>query len=568
MSEAMDAVEIEIRWQRLISLLAEAALTIVQTSFSKIVSEGGDFACILYDPQGRMIAQDAGVSSKLGISSRTAALVLEKYPEADLRPGDVLITNDPWLVCGHLYDISVVKPLYAHGVLIGFAECLAHVPDIGGSLTNDSRDVYEEGLSIPVVRLVNAGYDNREVWNLIRSNVRVPDQIEGDIRAFVAALNLTETKVVSFLAQYRMRDLQSLADEIVRRSEEAMRNSIRKNIPPGVYTNRITTEGLDPLHELTIEVAIKVDEDSIEVDYAGTSPQSEHGINCTEVYAYAWTVYAVRCFTTSSIPYNQGLFNPIRMRAPLGSLLNTRHPAPVRMKSSTGHFIPFAIFGAMAGVIPDRIIAESGSKCLLRCFATSADGRGMAETYQMMGGLGARSGKDGLACMPFPSAGAETPIEVIEHALPITVLRKELVVDSGGAGRFRGGPGQRLRIRAETPMKILVQNIRVHTAPAGYAGGKPGVAGSNYLNGKRLAGKATVSMKAGDILEVRIAGGGGMFDPRDRPLEKVLLDVQEGFVSSAAAKSHYDVKIASGGVAKKAGSIRATRKNGKMAVNV
>src|SRR3990172_8075324 len=188
MAHELDAVELEIQWQRLISLLAEAALTVIRTSISKIVSEGGDFGCLLYDREGRMIAQDAGISSKLATSPRTMEAVLKKYPAQTMQPGDVIISNDPWLVFGHLYDISMIKPLFYRGRLVGFGECFGHVPDVGGSLSNNSREVYEEGICLPIVRLMVEGRDNQEIWDIIRSNVRVPDQIEGDIRAFTAAL--------------------------------------------------------------------------------------------------------------------------------------------------------------------------------------------------------------------------------------------------------------------------------------------------------------------------------------------------------------------------------------------
>lgn len=545
----LDAVELEIQWQRLIFLLAEAALTVIRTSFSKIVSEGGDFGCLLYDREGRMIAQDAGVSSKLASSPRTLEVLLRKYPPDRLRAGDVMITNDPWLCCGHLYDITVIKPLFYGGRLVGFGECFAHVPDVGGSKNNDSREVYEEGICLPVVRLLTEGRDNEEIWDVIRSNVRVPGQFEGDIRAFIAALELIERRVSAFLDQYRIPDLQQLADQIISRSEQATRASIRKNIAQGVYTNRMVLDGVDSEHPLTIQVAITVEGDSITVDYTGTSPQSEKAINSTEVYAYTLTLYSVRCLVSPSIPYNNGLFIPIRMKVPSASILNARHPAPVRMKGSTGMFIPLAIFGAMAKVIPDRVIAESANKCILRCFATADDGRVLTETTHVMGGMGARHSKDGVACMAFPSAGAETPIEMLENSLPITILHKRLVADSGGPGRYRGGMGQEIAIRAETraPMTILVQNQKVHTPTAGYAGGRPGGGGMNRLNGQVLPGKTTVTLGREDVLEVRLAGGGGMFDPLERPVEAVLSDIADGLVTSDGAKRDYGVAIPDSG---------------------
>lgn len=570
MDDGLDAVELEIQWQRLISLLAEAAVTVIQTSFSKIVSEGGDFGCLLYDRQGRMIAQDAGVSSKLASSPKTLEALLRKYPPDKLRVGDVMITNDPWLCCGHLYDISVIKPLFQGGRLVGFGECFAHVPDVGGSLSNDSREVYDEGIFLPVVRLLNEGRDNEEIWDVIRGNVRVPNQLEGDIRAFIAALELIERRLSAFLNQYGLPDLQHLADEIISRSEQATRANIRKNIPQGTYTKRIILDGVDPDHPLTIQVAITVEGDAITVDYSGTSLQSERAINCTEVYTYSWTLYSVRSFVSPSIPYNDGLFIPIRMKVPPATILSARYPAPVRMKASTGTFIPFAIFGAMAGVVPERVVAESGIKCVLRCFATADDGRALAETPHIMGGMGARYSKDGVACMAFPAAGGETPVEMIENSLPITILHKRLVADSGGPGQFRGGAGQEIAIRAEAqaPMTILVQNMKVHTPTSGYAGGRPGGDGRNRLNEQVLPGKTTVKLARGEILEVRLAGGGGMFDPFKRQADAVLRDVADELVTHDGAKRDYGVVVTDVGALDKAGTSQLRSQRGGGVANV
>ncbi|MCQ4629013.1 hydantoinase B/oxoprolinase family protein [Shinella sp. CPCC 100929] len=542
----MNAVDIEIQWQRLISFLSEAALTIVKTSFSKIVSEGGDFGCLLYDREGRMIAQDTGVSSKLAPSPRTVTAILQRFGTDDISEGDVFITNDPWLCCGHLYDISVIKPLFHHGRLVGFAETMAHVPDIGGSLSSDAREVFEEGLSLPVVHLLRGGHDVPEVWALIRANVRVPDQLEGDIRAFIAALYLDQRRVTAFLEDNGLEDLQPIADEIITRSEAAMRAGLLATIPAGKHRNTILLDGVETDEPLSVSVSIERHEDgSVTVDYDGTGPQSAVGINCTEAYTEAWTAYAIRCIVAPHIPYNAGLLSPVRLKAPSGTFLNARHPAPVRMKSSTGNFIPAAIFGALAEVAPDRMIAESGIKCVIRCFGTDAQGRNIAETPHFMGGLGARSSKDGVSCMSFPAAGAETPVEMLENSLPLTVTHKSLISDSGGAGRYRGGLGQSIGLRCESdrPLSVLVQNIKVHTLAAGYAGGGAGGQGYNRLGGRTLPGKTQVRLSLGDELEIGLSGGGGMSDPHRRPLAEVLADVAEGWVSREAAATQYGVAL-------------------------
>jgi N-methylhydantoinase B len=431
------------------------------------------------------------------------------------------------------------------------------VPDIGGSLSNNSREVYEEGIFLPVMHLIKGGKDVDEVWDFIRGNVRVPDQLEGDIRAFISALELGERRVAAFLKDQSLDDLQALADEIIDRSEKATRDSIIKNIPPGIYRNRISLDGLESDEPLSLSVTIESHDDgTITVDYDGTDAQSVVGINCTEAYTYAWTLYAIRCIVAPTIPYNEGLFHPVSMKAPLGSFLNARHPAPVRMKSSTGNFIPAAIFGALAEVTPERVLAESGIKCVIRCFATSDDGRALAETPHFMGGIGARYSKDGVSCMSFPAAGAETPIEMLENSLPITITYKKLIPDSGGAGRFRGGLGQQIGIRSESehPVKMLVQNIKVHTPAIGYAGGKDGGRGYNRSDDQQLPGKTSVVLNKGELIEIGLSGGGGMFDPMTRPIEAVVADVEAGLVTREAARSHYGLILTPAGQVDAAGT--------------
>lgn len=544
MGRAMDAVDIEIQWQQLISFLSEAALMIVKTSFSKIVSEGGDFGCLLYDREGRMIAQDTGVSSKLAPSPRTVVEILAQYGADDIHEGDVFITNDPWLCCGHLYDISVIRPLFHRGRLVGFGETMAHVPDIGGSLSSDVHEVFEEGLNLPVIHLLRRGHDVPEVWALIRANVRVPDQLEGDIRAFISSLELDQRRISAFLEENGLDDLQPIADEIIARSERAMREGLKTLIQPGTFRNRIMLDGLETDDPLSISVSIsRHDDGSVTVDFDGTGPQSAVGINCTEAYTQAWTAYSIRCIVAPHIPYNAGLLHPVIVKAPEGSFLNARRPAPVRMKSATGNFIPAAIFGALAEVAPDRVIAESGIKCVIRCFGVDAQGRSIAETPHFMGGLGARANKDGISCMSFPAAGAETPVEMLENALPLTVTHKALISDSGGVGRYRGGLGQRIGLRCESdrPLNVLVQNIKVHTPAIGYAGGGEGGRGYNRLGEKMLPGKTQVRLVRGDQLEIGLSGGGGMGDPLARPVAEVVSDVAHGWVSPEAAADCYGV---------------------------
>src|ERR1043166_2812631 len=505
----LDAIDLELRWKLLIAALAEAAMTIVRTSFSKIVTEGGDFGCLLYDRSGRMVAQDAGVSSKLGVAPRVVQAILDKYSITQIRPNDVFITNDPWLCAGHLYDVALVKPIFYDGRLTGFAEALAHLPDIGGSLSNDTRDVYEEGLFLPAVKFMSEGEPVQELWDVIRGNVRIPDQIEGDITALMAALDIIESRVVGHLQEYG-DDFDDISNQIIAVSSAALKRSLIELVPDGVYSGVAEIDGFEDEQPLLIKVTITARASRLELDFDGTSAQSAKAINCTEAYSTAWVLYAVRCLFGTSIPYNQGLIDPISIRIPRPSLLNAERPAPVRMKSNAGNFIPYAIFNAVADVLPSKVMAESGGKCTVRCFARSKGGH-IAETFQFMGGFGARASKNGIACMAFPASGAETPIELIEKSLPITIVSKELLRGSGGAGRFVGGAGQRIGIRgdSESGVRVLVQNMRTRKAPAGYGGGADGSPRATRVNGESVPGKTSINLMKGDLLELQVAAGGG-----------------------------------------------------------
>src|SRR5262245_38775970 len=360
MGATLDAVTLEVLWTRLISVVDEAAKAIVRTSFSTLSNEANDFACVLTDARGGALAQNTGsIPSFIATLPATVRHFLRAMGEDGLRPGDVLITNDPWMGTGHLSDVCVVKPLFAGPRLVAFSATTSHMPDIGGRIRAiEAREVFEEGLYIPLAKLVHAGRRDETLIQLLRANVRTPDQTLGDIWAQVSANELMERRVLQLIEDYRLDGLSDLADELFGRSERAMRAAIRA-VPDGTYHYEMKTDGVDA--PLMFRVALTVAGDEIVADYAGTSPSQPRAINCVLAYTYAMTAYAVRCALLPGLANNEGMYRPVRVEAPRGCLLNPRFPAAVVSRAVTGHYVPVLVFGALHQVITERVMAPAGS---------------------------------------------------------------------------------------------------------------------------------------------------------------------------------------------------------------
>jgi N-methylhydantoinase B len=322
-----------------------------------------------------------------------------------------------------------------------------------------------------------------------------------------------------------------------------MRRGIAAAVPDGVYYGETNVDAFDaPLH---IKVRVESRNGEVDIDFEGTSPQVNYGINCTPVYTDVWAAYTMKCIAAPEIPNNDGTFAPIRVKAPLGSFLNPRFPAPVRMKPASGHFIPEAIFDALKDVIPENIMAESGNKTLVDFSGHDAHGRLFHDVMFVMGGMGARATKDGLHTRSFPANSSNLPVEVLETTIPVRVRSKVLRTDSGGPGRYRGGCGQTMEIEsvAAQPLNVLPNHGKLVTPPEGYRGGYAGAAGGNSLNGTPIPDKKPVVMHEGDVLRLEIPGSGGMYPPRERDPEAVRRDVEDEVVSRESAERDYAVVL-------------------------
>jgi N-methylhydantoinase B len=505
----IDPISLEILWTRLVSLVDEAAATLVRTSFSTIVRESNDYAVVLLDRDAQLLAQSSqSIPSFICTLPETVRHFLKVFPRDTLKPGDIMITNDPWLGTGHLPDINIAMPVFENGILVGFAGSVAHSPDIGGRLRSPgNRDLYEEGLRIPPMKLVAAGTINETLIQIIQNNVRIPEQVLGDLWAQVAANRMLAQRLLEMLDETEC-DLVAVGKEMHARSEAAMRSAIQA-LPDGDYEYEARVDGF--IEPVTIRCRITVKGDALNVDYAGSSPQLPRAINVVPIYTFAYTAYALKCVLAPTIPNNDGSFRPITTTAPLGSILNPRFPAAVSARAMTGHLLPTAVMGALANVVPDRVRAAAGSPLWCVQIAGAHEGRQFASTLFLNGGQGAGAKGDGLPALSFPSNLANTPIEVIESQAPIRIIRRALRRGTGGKGKTRGGDGQvfEIDLLTDEPVTMTFMADRLRTAAPGMRGGEPGVTGRVLLNGAPIDPREPVVAAPGSRLTLETPGGGG-----------------------------------------------------------
>mgnify|MGYP002623287384 CR=1 FL=1 len=536
-----DPVALEILWSRLITVANEQAAALQRTSFTPIVRDSGDLSAAVFDTRGRMLAQAVtGTPGHINSLATSMHHFLEAFPVTNLEPGDVLITNDPWKTSGQLNDLSVVTPVFNEDHVVGFFGNCCHAVDIGGrGLSADAREVYEEGIWVPMTKLYSAGEQNEELIRILTANVRAPREVLGDLHAQVAGNQVGSRRLLDYLDEFDIDDLDDLGDEITQRSEQATRRSISK-VPDGTYSHVIQTDGLD--EPITIACAVHVNGDEIVVDYTGSSEQVDRGMNVVLNYTTAYTSYALKCAISPEVPHNDGSFRPVTVTAPEGSILNPMHPAPVAARHIVGHFLPHAVLGALAPVIPERVVAEGSGNVWLTTVRGAGKQR-FVTVFFASGGMGARPNKDGLSTTSFPSGIATTPVEVIEASSPLVFRRKEFRPDSGGPGRYRGGLGQVIEVgvRTDEPYVVSALSDRFRFQAAGYAGGGSGANGGFATStGRVLNPKLSVRMAADETFTLELPGGGGFHKPGERSPEDVAHDVAAGMVSEEAAKDVYD----------------------------
>ncbi len=513
----MTDVDLRVMWDRLVHITEECWLTIWRTAFSTIIGEAQDFGCELLDPGGGSLAHSPRSMPVFNLSlPRAVAALVARFPRESLREGDVLVTNDPWVCAGHLFDIAAVTPVFRRGRLVGLVGSIAHCSDIGGSKDPAVvREVFEEGLQIPPMRLYRAGEPNRDLLDLIAANVRRPETVIGDIQAQVAANVVGARRLLEFMDEYGLDDLGPLAAEIQSRSEAAMRSAIAA-VPDGTYTGEAWCDGVEV--PLRLPVAVRVAGDALSVDFAGAPPQEPRGgENCTYSYTAAHAAYALKCVLAPELPANHGAYRPIAVTAPPGSVLACARPASVGVRTRVGWYLATAIFRALAGALPDRVKAHTASP-----LSITAYGEGFIDHMLLGGGNGAWRGGDGQSALLFPTSAANVAVEMFEARTPVLVERKRLLPGSGGAGRWRGGLGQEVALRKlhDDGLPVLiaahVEGARVDAAGlfGGAAGGRAG--GWVERDARRdplPPGGAVTLHGAGERLVLQVGGGSGYGAP-------------------------------------------------------
>ena len=551
----IDPITLKVTWDRMVGICVDAAATMVRTTFSPIVREGNDYCCSLIDMQGRQLAEPPHtLPSFTGTLPITVRHFMDRFPLNELKPGDSIVTNDTWLGTGHLNDFNIATPVFDRkGRMIAWASCTAHMTDIGGTINvGATRDIHEEGLRIPIMRIVREGRLNEELFELIRFNVRMPEQVVGDLTGMLAANQTMAHRLLSLVEEAEIDDLPSLSDEILKRSEEAMRGAIAE-LPKGRSEGSVTFNGVN--FDVTIKATVEVTDDEVKVDFTGTSQQDiGAAINVCFNYTYAYSVYPLKLLVHPRIPSNDGCMRPFKISAPQGSILNSNYPVAGYSRNFVGHMIHAALFSAFSEIVPDRIWAHSGSAPTGP--EVLAGQRDDAKPFvhlffQAGGGTGAMPNKDGEICY-FPTNCRSTSVESTESLVPVIFECKEVIEDSAGPGRHRGGLGGRWRIKniGKRPTTYSGMIGRYNYPPKGLLGGKDAQTNRLLLNGKpEQRGFGRWELAPGDTFTKENPGGGGLHAPLTRAPEKVLEDVLEGYVSVASARDDYGVVVKDGRIA-------------------
>ena len=512
---SFDPIELEVLWQSLIATVNEQARALQRAAFSPIVREAGDLANAVFDRRGRMVAQAVtGTPGHINSLARAASAMLDEYPTDSLVEGDVLITNDPYKTAGQLLDVTVLYPVFRNGKAIAFFGSTIHHTDVGGyGIGAGGRDVFEEGLWIPILRLMIAGERNHDVWKFILSNVRQPDHMAGDLHAQMASGEVGAQRLQALCDRHGLEDIEALADEIITRSEAATRASIRE-LPAGTYS---ASALLDLADGSTIDIVCAITVDNVAgeilVDYAGSSGASPFGINVVLNYTHAYTTFTIRSVLNPELPNNHGSLAPIKVEAPVGSIVHAVSPMPGTARHVVGMFLPNALLKALAQIRPAQAMAEgSGAVWTMQVSGNHDDGSPfITAMFTYAGGVGARATKPGLSACSYPTGVSAVPVEVVEASAPIRFLRKELRTGSGGPGAQVGGLGQTIEFTVDTDRAWQLNAVtsRLSEAPKGLFGGEAGAAGAFTVNGEPVRTQSRITLAPGDHVRLDLPGGGG-----------------------------------------------------------
>lgn len=552
MARKFDPITLEILWRRIRSIVDEADASVGRTAFSSLVRDGHDYCVALADKLGRELAESSGASPGLmGGMTRGIKKIVNMFPIESYKPGDVFISNDPWLLAGHLNDFVLLTPIFSKKNLVAFTASVFHHTDIGGRIGEDNREVYEEGIFIPVSKLYDAGVLNQVVLDIIRWNVRKPEEVIGDLRSQIAANHVCSQKLLQMMEDAGLESLDDLANEIIDITEKEMRDAI-SSIPDGSYSGEGLFEGMTTDETLKIKLNVEVKGNHVICDYNGSSPQVNWGANIVYNYCYAYTWFGIKTICTPDTPNNEGSTLPVIVKAPEGSIVNCNFPAPTSARHKIGQCLTEIVYRALAPVVPNRVLTASGGSPAWghRFYGRSHDGETFLALTLDGGGLSASYSSDGSYCAQFPANAANVPCEIFMSDTPIHVEKKSIVCDSGGPGRRRGGVAPEIVFRvpddADAPIPptiLILRGGRRRFPPQGLFDGKSGANAKCLVNGIPVESTNILYLEPGDVIVSQGAGGGGYGNPFEREPEKVKEDVMNGYVSVEKAEDEYGVII-------------------------
>ena len=553
---ALAAIRTQVMWNRLIAVVEEQAQALLRIAFGTITREAGDLSAGVYDARGNMIAQAmTGTPGHVNTMATAVAHFFKHFPQQSMKPGDVYVTNDPWLGTGHLFDYVMLTPVFLDKKLVAFFASTCHVIDVGGvGMSAKANSSFEEGTLIPHMKMRKEGKINEELMSVILANSRNPVEVRGDILSLVSANDTGARRLISMMREFNLSSIEPLAKHILTQSEKGAREAIRA-LPEGEWSYVMPLDGYEG--PITIKAKLTIKRGKITIDFSGSSPASIYGINSPRTYTHAYSVFGLKAVIAPHVPNNIGSLSCFDLVTEPGTCVDPIRPSPVTARHVIGQMLADAVFGCLAQALPGKVQAESAGSIWI-IGLNSAHGRVpphetvKAKNFGVismgLGGIGGRPGKDGLATMAFPSGVGTIPIEITENQCPLYFKRKEFLADSGGPGRWRGGISQAIEItsREEAPFTISAATFdRIRNPAQGRDGGKPGRKGSaRHGSGAPLPDKGIHVIAAGDSLVLELPGGGGFGDPKERDASLVDADLRAGLITADSARNDYGYETA------------------------
>lgn len=546
----VDAITFTVIWNALLAIAEELGTTLRLTAFSAGVREGQDFSTAIFDRQARMVSQGNFSPGHLGSMPYVVRHVIEYFPPETLRPGDSIMVNDSFLGSGHFPDIFQVMPTFQGEELIGYVVCIAHHVDVGGAAPGSQKvhgvtEAYQEGLRILPVRWVREGEIDQDILRMVLGNVRMPDEVRGDLLAQHNANRTAATRLQQLFTDYGAALVEDVYELILDRSEDKMRQALRE-IPEGTYSFEDYFDdcgpGTDPIK---VAVDLTFSDGSVELDFSRSGDQVNAALNSYINYTRAYSLFAIKVFCDALGPQNAGAMRPISVKAREGSFFNPRFPAPSGGRAAVQLRVFEVVNGAIAQALPERAMAAFSHWSNPNFGGTDDEtGKPFVMYDLLFAGYGGQANKDGTEALAPVMNCANVPVEVHETQAPILIRQISFIPDSGGAGKYRGGCGVRkdVEIRNSTALVTLLgDRHRFH--PYGIFGGKEGTLGETVLNpdgnGERLGSKEIRNLRKGDVLSFQLSGAGGYGEPAERDPGAIAEDIADGFVTAAAARRDY-----------------------------